>query len=267
MIEVVNLRVRYGSVDALKGITFRIGAGEICGYLGPNGAGKSTTVKALTGILRPAAGSVRICGADLAEAPVEAKRRIGYVPDSAAAYSLLTAREYLQLVGELYETPPREVEDRCARLVDSFGMAGVIDRRIDTLSKGQRQRVVISAALLHAPDVLILDEPLSGLDADAARTIKDVVAGMAAQGRCVLFCSHVLEVVERLCTRVVVLSQGEIVADAPTAELLARSGDQGLESVFRRLTASANDPEAAHALLAALGPSRTLAAGKGSRPE
>jgi ABC-2 type transport system ATP-binding protein len=258
VIEAVNLQVRYGSVEALKGVSFRVKPGEICGYLGPNGAGKTTTVKALTGILKPNAGTVRICGRDMALDPVEGKRRLGYVPETAAAFSLLTPREYLGMLADLHELDYKIAEDRRDKLLHSFGITDLADRRIDTLSKGQRQRVVLSAALLHDPDVLFLDEPLSGLDATAARTVKELIAGLAEQGRAVLFCSHVLEVVERVCTRVIVLHQGSIVADAPTGELMARASDASLEAVFRRLT-SANEPDAAvHDLLEALRPTGGL---------
>jgi ABC-2 type transport system ATP-binding protein len=254
MIEAVNLRACYGPVEALRGVSFRIGPGEVCGYLGPNGAGKSTTVKLLTGILRPTSGSVRICGHDLAEEPVAAKRCLGYVPEAAAAFALLSPREYLGLLAELHELPPDVAAQRQEHLLTTFGLTEVANRRIDTLSKGQRQRTVLAAALLHDPQVLLLDEPLSGLDALAARTIKDLLAGMAEQGRAVLFCSHVLEVVERVCTRVIVLCRGEIVADAPTAEVLKLARERTLEAVFRQLTHADDGDGGARALLDALRP-------------
>ncbi len=253
MIEAVNLRVAYGAVEALKGVSFLVPPGEICGYLGPNGAGKSSTVRCLTGLLRPGSGSARICGHDLAESPVEAKRRFGYVPETAATYTMLTIREYLSLVGELHELPVETIAERSARLVESFDLAASADRPIETLSKGQRQRVALSAALLHDPEALILDEPLTGLDAVAARTVKDVLAGLAARGRAILFCSHVLEVVERLCGRVIVLHQGVVVADGPTAEILGRTREGTLEAVFRSLTVGADAPDAVKSVLDALG--------------
>jgi ABC-2 type transport system ATP-binding protein len=258
VIEAVNLHVRYGAVEALKGVSFRVKSGEVCGYLGPNGAGKSTTVKALTGIIKPNAGTARICGRDMASDPVEAKRRLGYVPETAAAFSLLTPREYLGMLADLHELDHKVADDRRDKLLHSFGITDLADRRIDTLSKGQRQRVVLSAALLHDPDVLFLDEPLSGLDATAARTVKDLIAGLAEQGRAVLFCSHVLEVVERVCTRVIVLHQGTIVADAPPGELMGRAGDATLEAAFRRLTSDCEPDAAVHDLLEALRPTDGL---------
>jgi ABC-2 type transport system ATP-binding protein len=253
MIEVENLRYSYGSVEALRGVSFRIRPGEICGYLGPNGAGKSTTVKALVGILCPSSGTVRICGYDMHDSPLEAKRRVGYVPENASAFSLLTMREYLELVGDLYEVPAEALRKRIEEMVHSFGLAECADRWIETLSKGQRQRVILAAALLPDPEVLIWDEPLTGLDANAARMVKDLLSGLVAQGRTVLFCSHVLEVVERICGRVIVLHNGQIVADSKTAELVALSRAKDLETVFHQLTMDGND-DTAKALLEALRP-------------
>jgi ABC-2 type transport system ATP-binding protein len=250
MIYVENLKFSYGSVAALRGVSFRISAGEICGYLGPNGAGKSTTVKSLVGILRPACGTIRICDQDIARSPLEAKRLIGYVPETAAAFSLLTVNEYLALAGELYEMPPPLLRQRTEKLIDTFGLAEAAHRCIETLSKGQRQKTVLAAALIHDPPVLILDEPLTGLDANGARAVKECLLGLAAEGRAILFCSHVLEVVERICGRVIVLHQGQIVADAGTRELLVPSRARGLEDVFQRLTMGEADHTARELLRA-----------------
>ena len=240
-IEVSNLRVRYGDVDAVRGISFAVPAGQICGYLGPNGAGKSSTLRILSGIQGPTSGSVRVAGHDLATERLSAQRALGYVPETAAAYSLLTPAEYLELVTELYELPRGAAEERRVTLLERFGLGEVQHRAIATLSKGQRQKVVLLSALLHDPSVLLLDEPLSGLDANAARTVKEIVQGLAAQGTTVLFSSHRLELVERLCERVIVLHQGAIVADAPTAELVSLSRGRTLETVFAELTAAKGD--------------------------
>jgi ABC-2 type transport system ATP-binding protein len=236
LIEVSDLRVRYGSVEAVAGISFRVERGQICGYLGPNGAGKSSTVKALTGILRPEAGSVQVAGFDLATARLEAQRRLGYVPENAATYAVLTGAEMLELIVELYELDRDTAAAKSALLLDRFDLAGVADRPIATYSKGQRQKIVLLSALLHDPEVLILDEPLNGLDAHAVRTVKELLQGHAGAGCTILFCSHYLEVVERLCERVIILHQGRIVADAPTAELVSLSRGHSLEAVFSELT-------------------------------
>jgi ABC-2 type transport system ATP-binding protein len=236
MIEVSDLRIHYGSVEAVRGVSFRVPAGQICGYLGPNGAGKSSTVRALVGIQPPTSGELRICGFDLQSQRLEAQRALGYVPDNAAAYSLLTGREYLTLVADLYEIPEAVAAERREELLRRFDLLDVAARAIATFSKGQRQKLVLAAALLHEPRVLILDEPLSGLDALAIRSVKELIRDLAKSGCTILFCSHLLEVVERLCDRVIVLNGGRIVADAPTAELVALSKDQSLESVFLALT-------------------------------
>jgi len=240
-IEVSNLRVRYGDVDAVRGISFAVPAGQICGYLGPNGAGKSSTLRILSGIQSPTSGHVRVAGHDLDAERLLAQRVLGYVPENAAAYALLTPAEYLELVTELYELPRDGAAERRATLLERFGLAEVQHRAIATLSKGQRQKVVLLSALLHDPSVLLLDEPLSGLDANAARTVKEILQGLAARGTTVLFSSHRLELVERLCERVVILHRGEIVADAPTGELVSLSRGRTLEKVFAELTAGEGD--------------------------
>lgn len=236
MIQVRDLRIRYGPFEALKGIRFDIGPGEIVGYLGPNGAGKSSTVKVLTGVLTPSAGSVAICGHDVATQTLAAQSCIGYVPESAPAYALLTGLEYLDLVAGLYGMAPEKSTESARLLLDAFGMTKIAPRLIHTYSKGQRQKIVLIAALLHEPQVLILDEPLDGLDVDSARKVKEIITGLAAKGRSILFCSHTLEIVQKLCHRIIILHEGQIVADQPTEEILARSNDHSLESVFRQLT-------------------------------
>jgi len=236
MIEVVDLGVRYGSVEAVAGISFRVEPGQICGYLGPNGAGKSSTVKALVGLLRPEAGTLRVAGHDLATARQAAQRKLGYVPENAAVYPVLTGAEMLELVVELYELPRGAAAAKSAFLLDRFDLAEVAHRPLATYSKGQRQKLVLLSALLHDPEVLILDEPLTGLDANAVRAVKELLQGLAATGCTILFCSHYLEVVERLCQRVIILHKGRIAADAPTGELVSLSRGRTLETVFAELT-------------------------------
>jgi ABC-2 type transport system ATP-binding protein len=235
-IEVTNLYVRYGSVEAVRGISFQVSRGEICGYLGPNGAGKSSTVNVLAGLLSPAAGTAEIAGFNVTTRRVEAQRRLGFVPEGAPAYPLLTPFEFLGLSGDLHEVPPDVLESRRAYLLERFDLVAEAHRLTSTLSKGQRQRLVLAAALLHEPEVLILDEPLSGLDAEGMRIVKNTLRGLAEGGCAVLFCSHTLETVERLCSRVIIIAEGRVVADERTPELLQRSPDGTLESVFLELT-------------------------------
>jgi ABC-2 type transport system ATP-binding protein len=189
-----------------------------------------------------------VCGFDVASQPLEVKRRIGYVPETGAVYPTLSPTEYLTLVGTLHGMERSEIADRTRRMLELFGIEECADRRLDTLSKGQRQRVVISGALLPDPEVILFDEPLSGLDANAARTIRDLVRELADRGKTVLYCSHVLDVVERLCERVIILHHGQIVADGKTSELLQQSRAGTLESVFRELTAGEAEGEMAKAI-------------------
>ncbi len=234
-IDVKDLRHRYGSSEVVRGLSFSIPAGQICGYLGPNGAGKSTTLKALTGLLTPTSGSAAIMGHDLRTATLAAQRCFGFVPDGGGLYSLLTPREHLALVADLHDVPAGLAAERTEQLLRRFEAAAFADRRVDTLSKGQRQKVALITAFLHAPQVLFLDEPLNGLDVTAARTLKELLVEHAKGGGTVLFSSHILDVVERICDRAIILHQGQVVADAPTTELVARSKDKTLESIFHQL--------------------------------
>lgn len=235
-IAVRGVHKQYGDVHAVVGVDFTVPWGQVCGYLGPNGAGKSTTIRMLAGILQPTSGSIAIAGHDLAAAPLEARRALGFVPDAGALYGLLSAREHVALIADLYELDPTRAHERAEELLSLFDASDLMDRRVDTLSKGQTQKVALTMGLLHEPRVLLLDEPLSGLDAASARVLKDLLRGFADRGNAVLYSSHILDVVERLCDRAVILHEGRIVADAPTGELVARGSDKTLESVFHALT-------------------------------
>jgi ABC-2 type transport system ATP-binding protein len=250
-VEVTGLRVAYGATEVLHGLDFTVRWGEVCGYLGPNGAGKSTTLRALTGLIRPAGGTVRIAGADPADEQLEARNALGYVPDGGGLYQLLTPREHLWLAADLHELDPGRAEARITALSAQLELAKFLDRRIDTLSKGQRQRVALACGLVHEPKVLMLDEPLAGLDVHGVLAVRALVRELADAGGAVLYCSHLLDVVERLCDRTIVIAEGRIVADAPTAELVARAHDKRLESVFQALTRA--EPEVREALAGAAG--------------
>lgn len=240
MINVKNLHVKYGDFEALRGISFSVASGEIIGYLGPNGAGKSTTVKVLTGLLKPLAGDVSVAGFDLLRAPQEVHRRLGYVPEHAAAYDLLTGNEYLELLKDLHEMEEEHFQKRRQTLIEGFQLEKVANRYISTYSKGQRQKIVLTAALLHEPEVLILDEPFTGLDVNAVRTVKAILQKLAEKGRTIFISSHSLDLVERMCQRVFIIHNGQIIADSPTADLLELSKAHTLESVFAQLTQSDN---------------------------
>jgi ABC-2 type transport system ATP-binding protein len=239
VIEVQTLVKDYGQLRALDGVSFAVPAGRICGYLGPNGAGKSTTVRILCGLLPPTAGAARVAGFDVERDPFEVKRRVGYVPESGALYGALTPREHLILTCELFGVDPADLHDRVARQLELLDLAEQSDRRIDTLSKGMRQKVLIAAALVHDPEVLLMDEPLNGLDVHSVRAVKDLLREQASRGRAVLYCSHLLDVVERLCDQVVIIERGRILVDTATHELLERFPQATLEDVFHSLTSAA----------------------------
>ena len=235
-----GLTKTYGDVEAVKDVTLRIPAGQICGYLGPNGAGKTTTVKMATGMLRPTSGTAEIEGFDISLEPLAAKQRIGVVPETGALYENLTPSEYLTLVGRLYRIEPEEAREKAATFLKLFEIADEADRVMTTFSRGMRQKVLISAALMHNPSVLFLDEPLSGLDANTALVLKELLKDLAAHGKTVFYCSHVLEVVERICDRVVILNAGEIIADGGVDELKDMTQRGSLEGVFTELTSTAD---------------------------
>jgi ABC-2 type transport system ATP-binding protein len=242
----------YGATRALADLDLRVEPGEILGFLGPNGAGKSTTVKILTGMIRPSRGKAFVAGFDVVAEPLEVKKRIGYVPETAAIYDGLTAAEYLELIACLHHLDPTTSRARRDELLELFGIGHVRDQRMTEFSKGMRQRVVIAAALMHRPEVLFLDEPLDGLDANAAAVVKELLKKLAAQGKTILFCSHILEVVERMCTRIVVINGGRQVGAGTADEIRRATGAASLEEAFSRLTGMRDVGEAAAELLSAL---------------
>jgi ABC-2 type transport system ATP-binding protein len=252
MIETERLSRGYGGRIALHGLDLRVAAGEILGFLGPNGAGKSTTVKLLTGMIKPDGGRARVAGFDVARDPLEVKKRIGYVPESAALYESLSAREYLELIASLYHLPRAGAEHRIEEMLDRFDLSHAIDQRLSEFSKGMKQKVLIASALMHRPEVLFLDEPLTGLDANAALVVKELIRGLAGQGRTIFFCSHVLEVVERVCTRIVIIDQGRVIADGAAADIAAAAGVSTLEDAFVSLTGTRDAAQVSQQLLEAL---------------
>jgi ABC-2 type transport system ATP-binding protein len=235
MLELETLSKSFRGIPAVEEASFKIGAGEIVGFLGPNGAGKSTTVKMITGMLRPDAGRVLFEGHDIREDLVAFRRAIGYVPEEAHLYGYMSGFEYLQLVGRLRGYKEKLIEEKAAGLLKLLQLESSQYSPISTYSKGMRQRVLIAAALQHDPRLLIFDEPLSGLDVISARLFKDLLETLVAERRAVLYISHVLEVVEQVCSRVVVIAKGKILADAPPSELTRLMSLPNLESVFAQL--------------------------------
>jgi ABC-2 type transport system ATP-binding protein len=235
-IRVEKLRFGYDGAEVLHGISFELHRGQVTGLLGPNGAGKSTTLKILTCILQAREGVVTIEGFEVPKQSDEVKKRLGYVPESADLYETLSALEFLELGGRLHEIEESTLQHRIGVFLETFGLSGQKRSRLGSYSKGMRQKVLISAALLHDPSVLVLDEPLTGLDVESAMLTKDLLASFAARGKTVLYSSHVLDVVERFCDRVLIINQGDIVADGSPEELKAKTQESSLEGVFRDLT-------------------------------
>jgi len=235
MLELENLSKSFRRIPAISNISFSVSPGEIVGFLGPNGAGKSTTVKVITGMLRPDEGHVFFEGEDIRKDLVSFRAAIGYVPEEAHLYAYLSGLEYLQLVGRLRGLSERLILAKATRLLGLLQLESWQHSPISSYSKGMRQRVLIAAALLHDPRLLIFDEPLSGLDVVSARLFKDLLEMLAAEGKAILYISHVLEVVEQLCNRVIVIAKGKILADARPSELTTLMSLPNLESVFAQL--------------------------------
>jgi len=237
MIDVRELVRSFGDKIALDRVSFTAPAGAITGYLGPNGAGKSTTLRILTGLLAPSSGTAVIAGHDVSTDPLAVKRAIGYVPESGALYETLTPLEYLSLVAELHEVEPDSARQRIEQWVERFAIEEFRNKRIADLSKGTRQKVCLISAFVHDPQVLLLDEPLNGLDVEATDALRAELRRYADAGRTVLYSSHILDVVERTCDRLVVLAGGRVVAQDQTSALLAsEDGPQQLTEVFKQLT-------------------------------
>jgi ABC-2 type transport system ATP-binding protein len=252
-IEACELTRTYGEKLALDRLSLTVEPGEIVGLLGPNGAGKTTTVKILTAMLPPTSGSARVAGCDVRADPLEVKRRIGFVPESGALYENLTANEYLEFVAHLHHLDPSGARQRISEMFELLGLLPDADRRMTGFSKGMKQKVLIAAALVHNPEVLFLDEPLNGIDANGAALIKELLKQLAASGKTILFCSHVLDVVERVCTRIVIVSGGRAVADGTAAELTARTRTPRLEEAFVKLTSGEGASDRADSFLRVVG--------------
>jgi ABC-2 type transport system ATP-binding protein len=249
MLEVQRLSRSYRGIPAIRNVSFTVRPGEIVGFLGPNGAGKSTTVKIITGLLRPNDGRVLFEGRDIHADLVAWRANLGYIPEEAHLYTWMSAMEYLQLVGRLRGMGERLIVRKAEALLGILGLESWRFSPMSVYSKGMRQRVLMAAALLHDPRVLVFDEPLSGLDVLSARLFRDLLRELTQAGKAVLYISHVLEIVEQICDRVIVIAQGSIVADAPPAELAALMQLPSLEKVFAQLVRQQDTQSAARAMI------------------
>lgn len=244
-LEAKALRKCYTAVPAVSDVNFRLRSGEVLGCLGPNGAGKSTIVRMLTGLSAPTRGQVLSFGANIHKDLVGYRRRLGYVPEEPELYPFLSGWEYLELVGTLRGMDRVQMKKKIEGMLALFSLASHRYAAIGSYSKGMRQRILLIAALLHDPEILILDEPLSGLDVVSATIVKSLIKTLGERGKAIFYCSHVLEVVEKVCSHVMILRKGSVVAYAPTAELHAMAGEGSLEHAFVRLVADRDADQAA----------------------
>ncbi|TAE21947.1 MAG: ABC transporter ATP-binding protein [Cytophagales bacterium] len=244
VIQITNLHKYYGTTHVLKGIDLSVEAGQVVGYIGPNGAGKSTTLKTLIGLLTDFAGEVRVLGHDVKADPIAVKSRIGYVPENASLYDTLTPMEYLQFIGQLYGMDNETIERRAFDLLKLFELKDYVDARMTTFSKGMRQKVLLISGLLHNPELLFLDEPLSGLDANAVVLVKAIIRQLADSGKTVFYSSHIMDVVEKISDRIIIIAQGQIIADGTFAELQQQHSGS-LEQLFGQLTGSDDQQDVA----------------------
>lgn len=226
----------FGNKKVLNGVNLTVYKGQIIGYIGPNGAGKSTTVKLMLGLLEDYKGQIEIFGEDIADGDISYKKKIGYVPETADLYENLTACEYLTFTGELYGLEREVAERKALELLKQFNMEGAFHQRLSSFSKGMKQKVLIISSLLHNPDLLFFDEPLSGLDANSVMVIKEILAKLAAQGKTIFYSSHIMDVVEKISSRIILLVGGQVVADGTFEELKMQNKEGTLEDIFNQLT-------------------------------
>lgn len=245
LIKTNQLMKRYGTVAVVNCLNLEVKSGEIFGFLGPNGAGKTTTIKMLTGLLEPSEGEVFICGYDLKKQSSQAKAVMAYVPDQPKLYNKLSAREFLLLISSLYRIPKDIAEERAEQFLSLFELQTRADELLESYSHGMRQKVVLAAALIHQPKVILMDEPTVGLDPASARLLKDILQELARQGAAVFVSTHILEIAERMCHRVGILDKGRLIAQGSPKELRQKTGHGGdsLEDIFLELTGDKENAE------------------------
>jgi ABC-2 type transport system ATP-binding protein len=252
MLDVRSLTKWYGAIRAVSDVSFTLAPGEVLGYLGPNGSGKTTTVGMLLGLVTPSGGQVLFRGADIADDPVDYRRHVGYVPEQPHLYPYLSGAEYLQLVADLRDIDARVSRRRITALLELFGLESQAQAALSSYSKGMRQKILISAALLHDPSLLVFDEPVSGLDATSALVFRHLLGELARSGKAVLYCSHELDAVEKSCSRVLVLHHGHVVAHDTVERLRDRLSEGSLEAVFQQLVCEIDPARTARDLVDAM---------------
>ncbi len=247
MIELIHLVKKFGDLVAVNDISIEIPAGEFFCVLGPNAAGKTTTIKMLTGLIKPTSGAAKVCGIDVQKDPLEARKRMAYVPDFPFLYDKLTPWEFIRFTGQLFQMPDAEIRSRSEELIARFHLDEYLRKPIEGLSHGTRQRIAISAALLHRPDVFVIDEPMVGLDPQHARVVKDILRERADEGMTVFLSTHQLSIAEEMANRIGIINRGAFAGVGTLDELRSQSGSDGkLENCFLSLTAeAAEEPETA----------------------
>jgi ABC-2 type transport system ATP-binding protein len=250
-IEVSHLTKVYGPTVALNDVTISVGTGEVRGLLGPNGSGKSSLMKTIMGLTKPSYGSLHVLGYDVRTSPMEIKKIVGYVPESPRLYEFLTATEYLDFIADVRGLPFDQKKERIAKFVDALDLEGKQGDMISSYSQGMKQKVAIIGALLHRPRVLLMDEPLNGLDPKSARLVKELIHGLAKEGVSVVFSTHILEIAEAICDKLTILQGGKILAEGTSKELRENAGlpGSGLEDVFLKLTGTKGVEDIVEALL------------------
>jgi ABC-2 type transport system ATP-binding protein len=246
MLELRNVAKSFSGIPAVDGVSFSVRAGEVAGYLGPNGSGKSTTMKMITGLMEMTSGEILFDGQPIGRDLIAYKRRFGYVPEEPHLYSHLSGQEYLTMVGQLRELPAAITGEKIDRLLQLFSLYGDRYTPISNYSKGMRQKVLLAAALLHDPDLILLDEPFSGLDVGSAMVMRSVIKELAARGKVVLFSSHELETVERVSSRVIILHHGKLVADDSIEHLRTLMSLPTLEEIFSQLAVEQDTAAVSH---------------------
>lgn len=252
MIELRGVTKKFSAFTVVRDVSFTVGPGEVLGYLGPNGAGKTTTIRMLAGLLEPSGGEILFHGRNVRAALLDYKARLGYVPEQSEIYPHLSARDYLRMVGRLRGLDERALPGRIEEFLRLFGLEQDMDGPVASFSKGMRQKVLLAAALLHDPDILLLDEPLSGLDVTTALVVRDLIRRLAAEGKIIVYSSHVLEVTEKICTKVIILHQGEIVANDSVESLRHLMNLPSLADIFSQLVLREDTDAVAGRLVAAM---------------
>ena len=234
-IKIKSLSKSFGPIDAVRNISFNVGYGEVLGFLGPNGAGKSTTMKMITGFLGPTSGTVEVNGHDVLEDPLSVKRSIGYLPEGAPAYGEMTVRSFLNFIADIRELSSSVRKERLDEVIETINIKTVIDQSIETLSKGYKRRVGLAQAILHDPNILIMDEPTDGLDPNQKHEVRNLIKKMAKK-KAIIISTHILEEVDAVCSRAIIISSGKLLFDGTPEQLITKSDQKNIDHAFRNIT-------------------------------